>query len=297
MPDSTLISATHATAPRARERSFAVVAQAVPRNEGHAMEMDWVDEIRINRSAAERRVASLPGRRTVKNEAQAGWLLKAISCTDLTTLNGDDTAGRVGRLCAKARSPVRADILDALGFAGRGLHTGAVCVYHRFVATAVEALEGSEIPVAAVSTGFPAGLVPHDVKLREIEASVKDGAHEIDIVITREHVLTGDWHALYDEVKDFRAACGKAHLKTILATGDLKTLRNVAKASMVCMMAGADFIKTSTGKETVNATLPVTLVMLRMIRAYQERTGYKICLMPAGRNSTPRGVLIMRRSA
>jgi deoxyribose-phosphate aldolase len=253
--------------------------------------MDWVDEIRVNLSAAERRVAALPGRRTVKNEAQAGWLLKAISCIDLTTLNGDDTAGRVRRLCAKARSPVRADILDALGFAGRDLHTGAVCVYHRFVATAVEALEGSDIPVAAVSTGFPAGLVPHDVKLREIEASVKDGAHEIDIVITREHVLTGDWRALYDEVRDFRSACGDAHLKTILATGDLKTLRNVAKASMICMMAGADFIKTSTGKETVNATLPVTLVMLRMIRAYQERTGYKIGYKPAGGISTAKDVL------
>jgi deoxyribose-phosphate aldolase len=291
MPDSTLISTSHAPPRRGRERSFAVVAQAVPRNEGRALEMDWVDEIRINLSAAERRVASLPGRRTVKNEAQAGWLLKAISCIDLTTLNGDDTAGRVRRLCAKARSPVRADILDALGFAGRDLHTGAVCVYHRFVATAVEALEGSDIPVAAVSTGFPAGLVPHDVKLREIEASVNDGAREIDIVITREHVLTGDWQALHDEVKDFRAACGKAHLKTILATGDLKTLRNVAKASMVCMMAGADFIKTSTGKETVNATLPVTLVMLRMIRAYQERTGYKIGFKPAGGISTAKDLL------
>src|SRR5262249_48722785 len=144
---------------------------------------------------------------------------------------------------------------------------------------------------AAVSTGFPAGLVPHDVKLREIEASVNDGAHEIDIVITREHVLTGDWQALYDEVRDFRAACGKAHLKTILATGDLKTLRNIARASMVCLMAGADFIKTSTGKETVNATLPVTLVMLRMIRAYQERTGYKIGFKPAGGISTAKDVL------
>ncbi|MFB9261871.1 deoxyribose-phosphate aldolase [Bradyrhizobium erythrophlei] len=253
--------------------------------------MDWVDDIRINLSAAERRVSSLSGRRTVKNDAQAAWLLKAVACIDLTTLNGDDTAGRVKRLCAKARAPVRADILAALGFADRVVHTGAVCVYHRFVATAVEALEGSGIPVAAVSTGFPAGLVPHDLKLREIDASVQDGASEIDIVITREHVLKRDWQALYQEVKEFRAACGDAHLKTILATGDLKTLRNVAKASMVCMMAGADFIKTSTGKEGVNATLPVTLVMLRMIRAYQERTGYKIGFKPAGGISTAKDVL------
>ena len=276
---------------RGRERPTGVQPPAAARNAGHALELDWIDDIRVNLSAVERRVASLPGRRTVKNEAQAAWLLKAITCIDLTTLSGDDTAGRVRRLCAKAKMPVRADLLDALGFAGRKLHTGAVCVYHRFVATAVEALDGSGIPVAAVSTGFPAGLVPHDVKLREIEASIKDGAKEIDIVITREHVLTGDWRALYQEVKDFRAACGHAHLKTILATGDLKTLRNVAKASMVCMMAGADFIKTSTGKEGVNATLPVSLVMLRMIRDYQDRTDYKIGFKPAGGISTAKDVL------
>jgi deoxyribose-phosphate aldolase len=238
------------------------------RNEGHALELDWVDEIRVNLSAAERRVATLPGRRTVKKDAQAAW-----------------------RLCAKARHPVRQDLLDALGFGDRGLTTGAICVYHRFVATAVEALRGSKIPVAAVSTGFPAGLVPHDLKLKEIEASVRDGAQEIDIVITREHVLTGNWQALYDEMRDFRAACGRAHVKAILATGELKTLRNVAKASMICMMAGADFIKTSTGKEGVNATLLVTLVMLRMIRAYHERTGFKVGYKPAGGISAAKDVL------
>ena len=264
---------------------------AVPRNEGHALELDWIDEIRVNLSAAERRVATLPGRRTVKKDAQAAWLLKAITCIDLTTLSGDDTTERVKRLSAKARTPVRPDLLDALGFGERAVHTGAICVYHRFVATAVAALKGSAIPVAAVSTGFPAGLIPHDLKLREIEASVKDGAEEIDIVITREHVLTGNWRALYQEMRDFRAACGRAHVKAILATGDLKTLRNVAKASMVCMMAGADFIKTSTGKESVNATLLVTLVMLRMIRAYEERTGFKVGYKPAGGISTAKDVL------
>jgi deoxyribose-phosphate aldolase len=289
MSESALMSNSVATPLRGRERSEP--AKPLSRNEGCALELDWIDDIRINLSAAERRVASLPGRRTVKNDAQAAWLLKAIACIDLTTLNGDDTAGRVRRLCAKARTPVRADILEALGFTDRVLHTGAICVYHRFVATAVEALHGSRIPVAAVSTGFPAGLVPHDVKLKEIEASVRDGAEEIDIVITREHVLTGDWRSLDREVRDFRAACGKAHLKTILATGDLKTLRNVARASMVCMMAGADFIKTSTGKEGVNATLPVTLVMLRMIRSFQERTGYKVGFKPAGGISTAKDVL------
>ncbi|OHV78480.1 deoxyribose-phosphate aldolase [Ensifer sp. LCM 4579] len=262
-----------------------------PRNDGVDLDLGWVLDQRVNLSAAERRVATLPGRRTVKKDAQAAWLLKAVTCIDLTTLNGDDTTERVKRLCAKARHPIRPDLLDALGMGDRDITTGAVCVYHRFVSTAVEALEGSGIPVAAVSTGFPAGLVPHDIKLREIEASVADGAREIDIVITREHVLTGNWQALYDEMRDFRAACGDAHVKAILATGDLKTLRNVARASLVSMMAGADFIKTSTGKEGVNATLLVTLVMLRMIRAYQERTGIKVGYKPAGGISAAKDVL------
>jgi deoxyribose-phosphate aldolase len=264
---------------------------ALPRNGGMPLTLDLIDDIRLNFPAAERRIASLPGRRTVKKEAQAAWLLKAITCIDLTTLAGDDTAARVRRLCAKAMSPVRPDILDALDMADRRITTGAVCVYHRFVAAAVEALKDSDIPVAAVSTGFPAGLVPHDVKLKEIEASVADGAREIDIVITREYALTQNWRSLYDEMRDFRAACGDAHVKAILATGDLKTLRNVAKAAMVCMMAGADFVKTSTGKEAVNATLLVTLAMLRMIRAYQGLTGFKVGFKPAGGISTAKDVL------
>ncbi len=261
------------------------------RNEACPLDLGWVREVRVNLSAAERRAATLPGRRTVKKDAQAAWLLKAVTCIDLTTLSGDDTAGRVRRLCAKARSPIRRDVLEALGMTDRRITTGAICVYHRFVRTAVEALEGSDVPVAAVSTGFPAGLVPHDVKLKEIEASVRDGAKEIDIVITREHVLTGNWQALYDEMRNFRTACGDAHVKAILATGDLKTLRNVARASLVCMMAGADFIKTSTGKESVNATLLVTLIMLRMIRAYHTRTGFMVGYKPAGGISAAKDVL------
>jgi deoxyribose-phosphate aldolase len=264
---------------------------AQARNAGVAFDLDWIEDVRINLSASERRVASLPGRRSVKKDAQAAWLLKAVTCIDLTTLSGDDTASRVRRLCAKAKQPVREDILEKLGFADRNIHTGAICVYHRFVRTAVAALEGSGIPVAAVSTGFPAGLVPHDLKLKEIEASVRDGAQEIDIVITREHVLTGNWRALYEEMRDFRSTCGEAHVKAILATGDIKTMRNVAKASMICMMAGADFIKTSTGKEAVNATLLVTLTMLRMIRDYQERTGFKVGYKPAGGVSAAKDVL------
>lgn len=262
-----------------------------PRNPGMELDLGWVMDQRVNLSAGERRVASLPGRRTVKKEAQAAWLLKALTCIDLTTLNGDDTAGRVRRLCAKAANPVRQDLLDAIGMGDRRITTGAVCVYHRFVATAVEALEGTGIPVAAVSTGFPAGLSPHETKVKEIEASVADGAKEIDIVITREHVLTGNWEALYREMQDYRAACGDAHVKAILATGDLKTLRNVARASIICMMAGADFIKTSTGKEGVNATLLVTLTMIRTIRDYYERTGYKVGYKPAGGISAAKDVL------
>jgi deoxyribose-phosphate aldolase len=273
------------------ERPKAATNHGWPRNPGMDLDLGWVAEQRVNLSAGERRVSTLPGRRTVKKDAQAAWLLKAVTCIDLTTLNGDDTAGRVKRLCAKAANPIRPDILDALGMGNRKITTGAICVYHRFVATAVEALEGTGIPVAAVSTGFPAGLSPHDVKLKEIEASVADGAREIDIVITREHVLTGNWDALYREMQDYRAACGDAHVKAILATGDLKTLRNVARASLVCMMAGADFIKTSTGKEGTNATLLVTLVMLRMIRDYEERTGFKVGYKPAGGISAAKDVL------
>jgi deoxyribose-phosphate aldolase len=281
-----------AVAPRdEKERSVPAHGGNAPRNEGMPLDLGWLEGVRVNLSAAERRVAGLPGRRTVKKDAQAAWLLKAITCIDLTTLSGDDTEGRVRRLCAKAVTPVRHDLLEALGMSERGITTGAVCVYHRFVAAAVDALQGSGVPVAAVSTGFPAGLAPHDVKLREIEASVADGASEIDIVITREHVLTGNWQALYDEMRDFRAACGAAHVKAILATGDLKTLRNVARASLVCMMAGADFIKTSTGKEGVNATPLVTLVMLRAIRDYHERTGAKVGYKPAGGISTAKDVL------
>ena len=251
-------------------------------NPGLPLDLSWVREIRINRSAVERRAATLVTRRTVKNQWQVAWLLRAITLMDLTTLQGDDTAARVRRLCAKARAPVRRDLLEGLGADTLPIKVAAVCVYHAFVETAVDALAGSGIPVAAVSTGFPAGLSPFSTRVDEIKASVAAGAGEIDIVITRAHVLTGNWQALYDEVCAFRAACGAAHLKTILGTGDLGTLRDVARASAVCMMAGADFIKTSTGKESVNATLPVGLVMARQIRDYRDRTGQLVGLKPAG---------------
>jgi len=256
-------------------------AQAA-RNPGAPLDLEAVRALRVNRSAVERRAATIPTRRTVKKEWQAAWLLRAITCIDLTTLQGDDTPGNVLRLCAKARSPLRPDLVEALGVAHLGIKVAAVCVYHALVPTAVKALAGSGIPVAAVSTGFPAGLNPFPQRVAEVRASVEAGADEIDIVITRGHVLAGSWEALYDEVRAFREACGDAHMKAILATGELATLTNVARASLVAMMAGADFIKTSTGKEPVNAVLPVGVVMARMIREYEDRTGALVGFKPAG---------------
>ena len=246
------------------------------------LNLDWVEEVRVNTSAVERRAQSLVMRRTVKREWQVAWLLRAISCMDLTTLSGDDSHQRVLRLCAKAKQPVQHSIMKQLGLEGFQLKVAAVCVYHSFVETAVRALEGSGVNVAAVSTGFPAGLSPLAERVGEVRRSVDAGAHEIDIVITRAHVFGGNWQALYDEVATFKEACGKAHMKAILGTGDLVTLRNVARASVVAMMAGADFIKTSTGKEAVNATLPVGLVMVRAIREYAARTGMIVGFKPAG---------------
>jgi deoxyribose-phosphate aldolase len=261
------------------------------RNAGVPLDLDVVRSVHVNRSAVERRAATIPTRRTVKKEWQAAWLLRAITLIDLTTLAGDDTPGNVRRLCAKARRPLRDDLEHALGVEDLRIQVGAVCVYHALVPTAVEALRGTTIPVAAVSAGFPAGLSPIEQRIAEIRASVAAGAREIDIVITRSHVLTGNWHTLYDEVKAFREACGDAHMKAILATGELATLNNVARASIVAMQAGADFIKTSTGKEGVNATLAFALVMCRMVREYREQSGFAVGFKPAGGIRTAKNVL------
>ncbi len=253
-----------------------------PRNPGISLNLDWLDSVQMNRSALERRCETLTKRRSIKKEWQAAWLLKSLRCMDLTTLSSDDTPDRVGRLCAKARQPLRLELIESLGLKTLKPRVGAVCVYHAYVETAVDALKKTGIPVAAVSTGFPHGLNSMPRRIEEIKDSVAAGAEEIDIVITRAHVFSGNWKALYAEISTFRKACGDAHLKTILGTGELGTFRNVAKASLVCMMAGADFIKTSTGKESVNATLPVSLVMLRMIREYFENTGFYVGFKPAG---------------
>ena len=246
------------------------------------LNLDWVEEVRVNTSAVERRASTVGTRRSVKKHWQAAWLLRAIACMDLTTLSGDDSVERVKRLCAKAKHPLQQHIIDKLGIEELNLTTAAVCVYHAFVETAVKALEGTNIHVAAVSTGFPAGLSPLAERVHEIRRSVEAGAQEIDIVITRAHVFNGEWQALYDEVAAFKDAWGAAHMKAILGTGDLLTLRNVARASVVAMMAGADFIKTSTGKEATNATIPVSLVMVRAIRDYAEKTGLAVGFKPAG---------------
>jgi deoxyribose-phosphate aldolase len=265
--------------------------EAPRRNMGTPLHVDWFEGVRVNLSAVERRAATLTTRRSVKKEYQAAWLVKALTCIDLTTLAGDDTPGRVRRLAAKARRPIRSDIVAALGLSDAPPTVGAVCVYPTMVSPAVKALEGSGIPVASVATGFPAGLTPLPLRLAEIRYAVEAGAAEIDIVITRAHALLGNWDALYDEIRAMREACGAAHLKAILATGDLKTLRTVYKASMVAMMAGADFIKTSTGKEDINATLPVSLTMLRALRDYGERTGVRIGFKPAGGLKTAKDAL------
>ena len=259
------------------------------RNAGIPLQLDWFETIAVNTPAAERRAATLTTRRSVKKEWQAAWLVNAIRCMDLTTLAGDDTEDRVRRLCAKARRPLADHIMEGLGL--DRLTTGAVCVYPTMVGAAVRALEGSGIPVASVATGFPAGLMPLDLRLAEIRYALDQGADEIDIVITRAHVLDGNWSALYEEIAAMREACGAAHMKAILATGDLKTLRNVYKASMVAMQAGADFIKTSTGKEGVNATLPVSLVMVRALRDYSQETGYRIGFKPAGGMKTAKDAI------
>src|SRR5690348_8494967 len=251
-------------------------------NRGTPLNLDWIDAVRVNTSAVERRAQTLVTRRTVKKEWQAAWLLRAVTCMDLTALSGDDTDERVRRLCAKARQPLQQDLIEKFGIAELNIQVAAVCVYHLFVETARRALAGSNIRVAAVSTGFPAGLSPLEERIAEIRRSVEAGADEIDVVITRAEVFGAQWQKLYDDIVAFKDACGKAHLKVILGTGDLSTLRNVARASLVAMMAGADFIKTSTGKETVNATLPVGLVMVRAIREYAQETGMAVGFKPAG---------------
>jgi deoxyribose-phosphate aldolase len=277
-----IIDRTRSTSSSSGEALATLNDQQLLSNRGIPLNLDWVKSVRVNTTAVERRAQTHVTRRTVKKEWQAAWLLRAITCMDLTTLSGDDTDERVRRLCSKAKQPIQHQLVRQLGIEDLNIRVGAVCVYHRFVATALRELEGSGVHVAAVSTGFPAGLSPVAERIAEIRRSVEAGADEIDIVITRAHVFGGRWQELYDEIAAFKEACGSAHMKAILGTGDLQTLRNVARASFVAMMAGADFIKTSTGKEPINATLPVGFVMTRAIREYAQETGMAVGFKPAG---------------
>jgi len=260
------------------------------KNQFYPLDLNWINSVQVNLSAVERRTSTLVKRRSVKKEYQAAWLLKAVTLIDLTTLSGDDTPGKVDRLCQKALNPIAINILQNLEIPANTLTVGAVCVYHHLVKQAKKNLNG-RIPIAAVSTGFPAGLSSFSTRKKEINDSIKDGAQEIDIVINRGFVLQNDWVKLYNEVKTFKEIAKGIKIKAILGVGDLETMRNVAKASLVCMMAGADFIKTSTGKESINANLNNSLVMLRMIRDFYEYSGKKIGFKPAGGISTSKSVI------
>ncbi|GAA6103235.1 deoxyribose-phosphate aldolase isoform X2 [Tachysurus ichikawai] len=264
------------------------------RNPGMDLDLEWVSKVRLNTQAVLKRAQRVQGRKVAKKEWQAAWLLKAVTCIDLTTLSGDDTPSNVHRLCIKAVQPVRYDLLQSMDMHDKGITTAAVCVYPSRVADAVKSLKAakSNIPVASVATGFPAGQTPLKTRLEEVRMAVEDGATEIDIVINRTLALTGHWAELYYEIQQFREACGDAHMKTILAVGDLGTFTNVYKASLVAMMAGSDFIKTSTGKESVNATYPVAIVMVRAIRDYYLKTGHKVGFKPAGGIRTAQEALV-----
>ncbi|XP_023335257.1 deoxyribose-phosphate aldolase isoform X2 [Eurytemora carolleeae] len=256
-----------------------------PHNPGMPLDLAWIQQVRVNLPAVKKRAATLPTTRTVKQQWQAGWLLKAVTCIDLTTLAGDDTPANTARLCLKAARPIRPDLIKAMGAESLNITCGAVCVYPSRVAECVQFLQkynASHIPVAAVATGFPSGQYSLDTRLQEIKMAVSAGAREIDIVINRTLALQHKWEELYSEVVEMKKACGDAHMKSILAIGELGSMENVYKASLVCMMAGSDFIKTSTGKEGVNAILAVGLVMCRAVREYHEKTGFVVGFKPAG---------------
>uniref|UniRef100_T1J759 deoxyribose-phosphate aldolase n=1 Tax=Strigamia maritima TaxID=126957 RepID=T1J759_STRMM len=235
------------------------------RKEDCPLDLEYISKVRINYPSVVRSANRIASSRPLKQQWQAAWLLKAVTCLDLTTLSGND------------------------------IRVGAVCVYPARITECVQFLQEigrSNIPVAAVATGFPSGQYHLTTRLEEIRLSVADGAKEIDIVINRPYVLCGNWQGVYDEVKAMKKACGSALMKTILATGELGSLTNVYKASLVCMMAGADFIKTSTGKEDVNAILPVGLVMVRAIRDFYNRSNIKVGFKPAGGIRTAKDALI-----
>ena len=252
------------------------------RNPGLPLDPGWIAGARADARDVQARTRRISQRAPVSADREVAQCLQALACIDLTTLAGDDTPARIRRLCATALSPLPGDLAGTIGLEPDANRTAGICVYHRFLGEATRILEGSAVRVCAVSAGFPHGLSPLEQRVGEVRASVGAGAQEVDVAIMRAHVLTGDWSALYDEIRAFRDAGGDAVLKVILSTGELGTLTNVARASRVAMMAGADFLKTSTGMEKVNATLPAGLVMAEEIRAYRDRTGVAVGLKPAG---------------
>ncbi|GGN56140.1 2-deoxyribose-5-phosphate aldolase [Actinoplanes lobatus] len=227
----------------------------------------------VDKVGVEARAAAL-ATRSIKTSSKAKAIDLAIRMVDLTTLEGADTPGKVRALCAKARRPDPADPTCP--------PAAAICVYPAMVKVAAEALSGSGVHLASVATAFPSGQAPLEVKLADTREAVADGADEIDMVISRGAFLAGEYTRVFDEIAAVKEACGGAHLKVILETGELATYDNIRRASWLAMLAGADFIKTSTGKVTVNATLPITLVMLEAVRDFRARHGRIIGVKPAG---------------
>ena len=238
-----------------------------------ASKHDFTESVPIDKVAVEERVARL-NKRSIKKESKIQGLKLALSMIDLTTLEGKDSEGKVIQLCSKAKTPYAP--MPGLP------SVAAVCVYPNMVATAKKALKGTGIHVASVATAFPSGMAQLDVKLEDTRYAVSEGADEVDMVISRGQFLKGNYNFVYDEIAAIKEACGSAHLKVILETGELETYENVRKASDIAMHAGADFIKTSTGKISPAATQPVTLVMLEAIRDFHHETGKKIGMKPAG---------------
>ncbi|GFQ75023.1 deoxyribose-phosphate aldolase [Trichonephila clavata] len=251
--------------------------------------------VAINLPAMKNIIPNQLGRRGKNNLAQIDLLLRVVTCIDLTSLCGDDSECNVQRLCHKAENPIEPYLLKQLGVNPEKFHVGAVCVYPARVKDCVKTLKGlkSFVPVASVAAGFPSAQSHLDTKLYEIKCCVKDGAKEIDIVISRNLVLDGEWEELYNEVKAMKEACGsEISMKTIIAAGELGSLENIYKASIVCMAAGSDFIKTSTGKESVNATLVIGRTMARAIKAYYDKTGFEVGFKPAGGIRTAKEALL-----
>lgn len=257
------------------------------RNSIHTFDPNILKSLWVDSTGILSRVEKITKTRMPKKEHQAAWLKALVSMLDLTTLEGSDTPGRLGRLCQKALRPLPSDLeqslnIQPLSTEPANLHVAAVCVYGSLVSAAKKMLDGASVKVAAVSTSFPHGQTPLSLKVEETKALISAGADEIDMVMNRNALLAGDYYKVYEEIAEIREACGETHLKVILETGELGELKTVWIASEIAMQAGADFIKTSTGKIPSAATLPVGLIMTHAIQDFYLRTGYKVGFKAAG---------------